>query len=105
MKLVCFPVMASSDASHGPTWVQRITYFGVVATGSIALLVFLNATISFVITNIIQQTVGVGDATGTLGFADELVAIVACPVWGLISDRIGVTHVIEYAADDWLVPC
>lgn len=97
--------MASSDARYGPTRVQRTTYFGVVATGSIALLVFLNATISFVITDIIQQSVRVGDATGTLGFADELVAIIACPVWGLISDRIGVNHVIEYTAEDWPVPC
>ena len=30
---------------------------------------------------------------GTLGFADELLALVACPVWGLISDRIGVRAV------------
>lgn len=30
---------------------------------------------------------------GTLGFADELVALVACPVWGLLSDRLGVRWV------------
>lgn len=89
---------------NGPTWMQRITYFGVVATGSIALLVFLNATISFVITDIIQQSIRVGDATGTLGFADELVAIVACPLWGVASDRIGVNHVLEHAAEDRSVP-
>jgi len=29
----------------------------------------------------------VGNAVGTLGFADELVVLVACPVWGIISDR------------------
>jgi len=30
---------------------------------------------------------------GTLGFADEVVALVACPIWGLISDRLGVRWV------------
>lgn len=34
-----------------------------------------------------------GDAVGTLGFADELLALVACPLWGLLSDRIGVRTV------------
>lgn len=34
-----------------------------------------------------------GDAVGTLGFADELVALVACPIWGLLSDRVGVASV------------
>lgn len=30
---------------------------------------------------------------GTLGFADEIVALVACPAWGLVSDRLGVKWV------------
>ena len=58
--------------------------------GSIATLVFLNAAISFVITDIVCQKDGVGDATGTLGFADEIVVIVCCPLWGALSDRVGV---------------
>lgn len=28
-----------------------------------------------------------------MGFADELVALVACPVWGILSDRLGVRWV------------
>ncbi|KAL8791543.1 MAG: hypothetical protein Q9195_005871 [Heterodermia aff. obscurata] len=36
---------------------------------------------------------GVGNAVGTLGFADELIALIACPLWGVISDRIGVRAV------------
>lgn len=32
-------------------------------------------------------------SVGTLGFADELVALVACPAWGLVSDRLGVRWV------------
>ena len=42
------------------------------------------------ITDLIEQTKGVGDAVGSLGFADEVLALVACPTWGIISDRIGV---------------
>lgn len=51
---------------------------------------FLNSSVSFVITNLIGQQTKVGNAVGTLGFADELVALVACPAWGAISDRLGV---------------
>ena len=59
----------------------------------IAFLVFLNSSLSFVITNLIGQRTDVGDAIGSLGFADELVALVACPAWGVISDRLGVRMV------------
>lgn len=72
---------------------QVLTYLLGVALFSISFLVFLNSTISFVITNRIGQNDRVGDAVGTLGFADELVALVACPVWGMMSDRVGVRAV------------
>ena len=81
--------MFPSPRIFGASWLQIIAYLGGVAMGSIATLVFLNATISFVITNIIQQRDHVGDATGTLGFADEIVIIICCPLWGALSDRIG----------------
>lgn len=42
------------------------------------------------VTDLIEQTKGVGDAVGSLGFADEVLALVACPTWGIISDRVGV---------------
>ena len=74
----------------GASWLQTITYLVGVSMGSIAILVFLNASISFVITDIVHQKDGVGDATGTLGFADEIVVIICCPLWGALSDRIGV---------------
>lgn len=70
--------------------VQVATYLIVICFFSISFLVFLNATISFVITNILHKTKGVGNDVGTLGFADELLALVACPLWGLLSDFIGV---------------
>lgn len=72
---------------------QICAYLFGVALFSISFLVFLNSAISFVITRQIGQNHNVGDAVGTLGFADELVALVACPVWGLLSDRVGVRAV------------
>ena len=75
------------------TGLQAATYLLCVCLFSISFLVFLNSSISFVITDLIGSLDGVGNAVGTLGFADELVALVACPVWGLLSDRIGVRAV------------
>ena len=72
------------------TRLQATTYLLGIALFSITFLVFLNSSISFVVTDVIGQKEGVGDAVGTLGFADELLALIACPLWGLISDRIGV---------------
>ncbi|KZF24988.1 MFS general substrate transporter [Xylona heveae TC161] len=75
------------------TPVQAATYLIGVCLFSISFLVFLNSSVSFVITNRIKLHHEVGDAVGTLGFADELVALVACPIWGVLSDRIGVRTV------------
>jgi MFS family permease len=72
---------------------QIASYLFGVALFSISFLVFLNSSISFVITQRIGQSRNVGGAVGTLGFVDELVALVACPAWGLLSDRVGVRSV------------
>lgn len=72
---------------------QATTYLLGIALFSISFLVFLNSTISFVVTSVIGRKERVGDAVGTLGFADELLAVVACPLWGLLSDRVGVRAV------------
>lgn len=48
---------------------------------------------SFLITDLVGIKTSVGDIVGTLGFVDEIVALVACPVWGLVSDRLGVRWV------------
>ncbi|KIX98781.1 uncharacterized protein Z520_05242 [Fonsecaea multimorphosa CBS 102226] len=75
------------------TKLQVATYLLGVCPFSIAFLVFLNSSVSFVITDLIGKEDAVGDAVGTLGFADELVALVACPLWGLLSDRMGLRPV------------
>ncbi|KAI9695160.1 MAG: hypothetical protein M1820_008866 [Bogoriella megaspora] len=72
---------------------QVVTYLFGVALFSISFLVFLTSSVSWVITDLIGRRSKVGDAVGTLGFADELVALVACPAWGIISDRVGVRTV------------
>jgi MFS family permease len=76
--------------SASTTPLQATTYLLGISLFSISFLVFLNSSVSFVITDVIGIKTGVGDIVGTLGFVDELVALVACPLWGLVSDRLGV---------------
>lgn len=85
--------------SSSTTALQAVTYLLGISLFSISFLVFLNSSVSFVVTDLIGQKHGVGDVVGTLGFVDELVALVACPTWGLLSDRLGVRWVaaIGYA--------
>jgi MFS family permease len=87
------PFSSSTSTLHAVTYLLGISLF------SISFLVFLNSSVSFVITDLIGVKDGVGDIVGTLGFVDEIVALVACPAWGLVSDRLGVrtVAVIGYA--------
>lgn len=78
-------------------WSNFKTKLLIPGSSQIAFLVFLNSSVSFVITDLIGQRKGVGDAVGTLGFADEIVAILACPAWGVISDRLGV-RLVSYSS-------
>lgn len=75
------------------TKLQLATYLLGVCLFSICFLVFVNASISFVITDIVRQHGNVGNTVGTLGFFDELLAVIACPLWGFLSDRVGSRHV------------
>lgn len=75
------------------TPLQTSTYLFAVCLFSIAFLVFVNSSVSFVVTDLLGLPNGTGDAVGTLGFADELLALVACPAWGVLSDRVGVRYV------------
>ncbi|RHZ72654.1 hypothetical protein CDV55_108618 [Aspergillus turcosus] len=85
--------MASQRAVFTATRTQTLTYLLAVCPFSIAFLVFVNSSVSFVVTELIGLHDGEGDAVGTLGFADELLALAACPLWGVLSDRIGVRNV------------
>ncbi|KAI0480248.1 hypothetical protein GGR56DRAFT_261441 [Xylariaceae sp. FL0804] len=79
--------------SASTTPLQAATYLLGTALFSISFLVFLNSAVSFVVTDLLGRKRGVGDVAGTLGFVDELVALAACPLWGLASDRLGVRWV------------
>ncbi|KAI3336684.1 hypothetical protein HD806DRAFT_474461 [Xylariaceae sp. AK1471] len=79
--------------SPSTTPLQAATYMLGISLFSISFLVFLNSAISFVITDLLGVKQGVGDIVGTLGFVDEIVALIACPLWGLLSDRLGVRWV------------
>lgn len=85
--------MSPRPALFTATRLQTATYLLAVCPFSIAFLVFLNSSVSFVVTDLIGLSYGEGDAVGTLGFADELLALMACPAWGVLSDRIGVRYV------------
>jgi MFS family permease len=87
------PILRYLPFSSSITSLQALTYLLGVSLFSISFLVFLNSSVSFVVTDLIGQKHGVGNVVGTLGFADELVALVACPAWGLVSDRLGVRWV------------
>ena len=95
------PIAASNSIiMFTATRLQAVTYLLGVCLFSIAFLVFLNSSVSFVITDLIGQRTRVGDAVGTLGFADELVVLIACPAWGVISDRLGVRMVSKLITEN-----
>lgn len=75
--------------------IHAFTYLLGVSLFSISFLVFLNSSVSFVLTDLHHITAPLGKIVGILGFADELVAIVAAPVWGVVSDgRLGTRGVV-----------
>ncbi|TVY14920.1 hypothetical protein LARI1_G007235 [Lachnellula arida] len=85
-----FSVSKYLPFASSTTTTQACAYLLAVCLFSISFLVFLNSSVSFVITDLIGVKDGVGDLVGTLGFVDELVALFACPLWGILSDRLGV---------------
>ncbi|KAK9476154.1 major facilitator superfamily domain-containing protein [Lipomyces japonicus] len=64
---------------------------------SIAFLVFLNSMQSFILTVLLHLKDNIGDFVGTLGFTDELVSVIMCPLWGSLSDKIGTRLVCSMA--------
>lgn len=78
------------------TYFQIGTYLFGICLFSIFFAVFLNSSISFVLADRLGFDIvhdNIGNAIGTLAFVDELLAIVACPLWGILSDIVGTTWV------------
>lgn len=64
---------------------------------------FLNSSVSFVLTDLLHISPPIGDIVGTLGFVDELVVIFAAPLWGVLSDgRLGTRGV---AVSGYVIVC
>lgn len=74
--------------SEGVNWINFATYL-LSAGFSICFLVFLNSSQVFVITNLLGIKDKVGEISGNLVFADELLSIFLVIFWGALSDRIG----------------
>lgn len=68
----------------------QFTAYLVAAFLSIAMFVFLNASQAFVLGQIVQiPSNGLGDASGSLTFYDELCSLVLVFCWGVLSDVWG----------------
>ena len=56
---------------------------------NICLFVFINSSQGFVLTQILfVPSAEIGNAVGTLTFADELLSVFALWIWGLASDKV-----------------
>ena len=82
-----FTVSRYLPFASSTTTTQAGSYLFAVCLFSISFLVFLNSSVSFVITDLIGVKDGVGDLVGTLGFVDELVAYVV-PVLPCLRNRV-----------------
>ncbi|KAJ3249895.1 hypothetical protein HDU77_007289 [Chytriomyces hyalinus] len=71
-----------------PSWSWAV-YLVAVSLG-IAQFVFVNAGSSILLVEILNvPNESLGDKTGTLSFADQIVSILSVWPWGVVSDRIG----------------
>lgn len=79
------PVSPSVRPLHAVTFLFAVPVF------SISFLVFLNSSLSFLLSNLFHVAPSeLGSVVGTLGFVDELVAVITTPLWGVVSDgRLG----------------
>lgn len=81
---------ASSKIIRPDVSYYRFAIFLWCCTLSIASLVFINATQTFVLIDILSYPRGlIGNASGSLAFADEILSLMLVSLWGLLSDRIG----------------
>lgn len=76
---------------------MAFAYFGARAAylafcaATIALMVFLNASQPFVLSQIYGLQQG-GSTSGVLALVDEIVSIIMAPLWGALSDKIGTRY-------------
>lgn len=81
--------------SPSMSYVNVLSYF-LSCLASVCFLVFMSASVPFVITNVIGKKGPIGDDVGNLGFADQIVSIIMAPLWGALSDKAG-TRIVTSA--------
>ncbi|KAG0023409.1 hypothetical protein BGZ82_010750 [Podila clonocystis] len=78
--------------NEGITYINFITYL-IACFGTICLIVYLSIIQNYVVTVILGITKDTGTLTGNLALYDEIIALPATLVWGIMSDRIGRRYV------------
>jgi len=80
---------------------QRVPYL-VFCGATIALLVFLNATQPFVLSQLLGYEQN-GRASGMLALVDEVTSLALAPFWGALSDKVGTRYTA--VASMWIMLC
>ncbi|KAG0341576.1 hypothetical protein BG000_008635 [Podila horticola] len=78
--------------NEGVTYINLITYL-IACFGTICLIVYLSIIQNYVVTVILGITQNTGTLTGNLALYDEIIALPATLVWGIMSDRVGRRYV------------
>lgn len=91
---LCSPIQVErlSLCLHNIMPVVHVAAYLCFCAVTVAFMVFLNSTQPFVISQIFGQ-VRQGATSSVLALADESVAIIAAPLWGALSDKIGTRYV------------
>lgn len=72
-------------------YLDATTAYLAFCAATIALLVFLNASQPFLLSQLYGLQQG-GSASGVLALVDEIVSIIMAPLWGALSDKIGTRY-------------
>ncbi|KAF9373835.1 hypothetical protein CPB97_000281 [Podila verticillata] len=78
--------------NEGISYISFITYL-LACFGTICLIVYLSIIQNYVLTVILRIRQNTGNLTGSLALYDEIIAMPATLVWGILSDRIGRRYV------------
>ncbi|KAF9109243.1 hypothetical protein BGX27_007833 [Mortierella sp. AM989] len=72
----------------GIGYINFISYL-IACFGTICLVVYLSIVQPFVLTVILKVSGNTGNLTGSLALYDEIIALPATIIWGVLSDRVG----------------
>jgi len=78
--------------TEGVSYINFITYL-IACFGTICLIVYLSIIQNYVLVVILRIKENTGNLTGSLALYDEIIALPATLIWGILSDRIGRRYV------------